>query len=127
MHWRDWYIAAYGDAGRIPDMDEAIFTCKLCGKNHLSTSFEHGVAKFPTTATTTRDAKGEWYILCKDHEQAKEKVKEPKPTKQCGNGNDSCGHGQEASLQGQAPEACQGCPQEARGIRLLNRDPFTWA
>jgi len=73
MFWRDWYVAVYGEAGRVPEMQEAIFVCKLCGKQHLSTSFQYGVARFPTTATTTRNKQGEWYILCKDHEQAKSK------------------------------------------------------
>lgn len=93
MFWRDWYIAVYGDAGRIPDMDEAIFTCKLCGKNHLSTVFEYGVAKFPSTATTVRNSKGEWYILCKNHEEAKQKEDKHAAAQQCGCGDDHSGHG----------------------------------
>ena len=101
MFWNLWYIAKYGIDGRIPDIDEAIFTCKLCGKNHLSTSFERGIAQFPTTATTTRNSKGELYILCKDHEQAKEKVKQPNPAKQRSCGNDCGGNRKETDFPGQ--------------------------
>lgn len=78
MFWRDWYLLVWGERGTVlPNMSECIFTCTLCGKGHLSTTFSGGIATFPTTCTTARNNKGEYYILCADHEEAKAKTKKP--------------------------------------------------
>ena len=70
------YLGTYMVVDRGPGI---IFTCSMCGEQHLSDEMgENGVIKLPATITTSKNKNGEWFFHCTKHDIKKEKP--PIPT-----------------------------------------------